>query len=93
MPKIKILELRKEDVSKLAADNKFNRLRPTSCESCGQTEAFARRIFQITGATKREEESDQVCNLLGQHFRYNKGIQSVFLKSIGTNTTLIQRSV
>jgi hypothetical protein len=52
---IQIRELSSDEVAGLIKDEKFNTLRPAFCSDCGQRAGFARRIFQIEGNIKEDE--------------------------------------
>ena len=77
----RIRELTEDEVSDLLTDSRFSRLRPEYCKSCGQTEAFSRRIFRITGLSTRERNSERVQNSLRGYFQDVYGIQWVFFRS------------
>lgn len=45
----KIEELTSHEVSQLLTNKKFSKLKPSSCNLCGEKKGFLRRIFEVYG--------------------------------------------
>jgi len=75
---IRIRELSPDEVAKLIKDNKFNLLRPVFCSDCGQRAGFARRIFQVQGNIKEDEN---VQGIMSYHIKQKYKCDHTFLKT------------
>lgn len=76
-----IRQLTTPEVTELLGITKFNRVRPSRCESCGNTRDFERRLFLINGVSKARQNSDEAQNMIRHHLRINHGIIAVVFKS------------
>ena len=74
---IRIRELSPDEVAGLIKDEKFNTLRPTFCSDCGQRAGFARRIFQIEGNIKEDEN---IQGIVRHHMKQKHECEHVVFK-------------
>ena len=80
-----VVPLTDTEAESIVASQRFNSLHPVSCENCGATGSFERRIFRILGIKKSEYSDDTVQGLINHQFRQRYGIHYIFFKTHGNS--------
>ena len=71
------------ELESLLTSPRFRSFGPVTCQGCGDTGPFVRRIFRIVGVPRSKWADDEVQGLLSTHFRTAFGIESVFFRHHG----------
>ncbi|GAX61415.1 restriction endonuclease [Candidatus Scalindua japonica] len=77
----KIKELTSHEVSQLLTNKKFSKLKPSSCNLCGEKKRFLRRIFEVYGVAKRKHSDDKTQNNIRLEFKQQYSIDFIFFKT------------
>lgn len=78
---ITIKELTSHEVSLLLEDKRFIKLKPTTCSQCGEKNSFTRRIFEIIGVSKNNQNDEETQNFIQYHFKQQYSIDFIFFKT------------
>ena len=78
-----VAALTDSELASLITSPRFRSFGPVTCQGCGATGPFVRRIFRIIGVPRSKWSDDAVQRLLSTHFRSAFGIEAVFFRNHG----------